>query len=95
VQLDGLAMLMHGTPDTSGVARFRSLAPGFYKVRIRAIGYVPYLEEFTIAGGCPTWIEVYLTIELCDLGPCPPRAPPRATVTTCAPAKPTRPPPSR
>ncbi|MFI5233784.1 MAG: hypothetical protein ACHQSE_14895, partial [Gemmatimonadales bacterium] len=36
VQLDGPAMLLHGTPDSSGVARFPSLTPGYYKVRVRA-----------------------------------------------------------
>ncbi|MFI5232886.1 MAG: carboxypeptidase-like regulatory domain-containing protein, partial [Gemmatimonadales bacterium] len=95
VQLDGPAMLLHGTPDSSGVARFPSLTPGYYKVRVRAIGYVTYLQEFTIDAGCATWIEVYLTINPCDIGACAPLARPRATVTTCAPGTPTRPPPSR
>jgi hypothetical protein len=93
VQLDGPAMLLHGRPDTSGFARFAALTPGYYKVRVRAIGYVTYLQEFNIAPGCATWIEVYLTINPCDIGACPPIAQPRATVTTCAPRKATRPPP--
>jgi hypothetical protein len=85
VQLEGPTMLLHGAPDSSGVARFAALPPGLYKVRARAGGYLPLEVHVDLGPGCPTWVEVYLTTRPCDIGFCPPAAPARAAITACEP----------
>ena len=85
ISLTGLKEV-HLVTDDRGYAEQGSLPPGEYDVLVRRLGYLPLRTRITLVRGCPAWAEIYLTFDPCDIGPCPPRVPPRVTLSTCAPA---------
>jgi hypothetical protein len=72
--------------DARGYARRDSLAAGEYELYVRRLGFVPLRTRIRLARGCDAWAEVYLTVDPCDIGDCPPIVPARVTLSTCAPA---------
>jgi hypothetical protein len=72
--------------DARGYAEQDSLPAGEYDLLTKRLGYVPLRTRITIVKGCDAWAEIYLTVDPCDIGTCPPAVPARVTLSTCAPA---------
>jgi len=68
--------------DALGVVKLDSVRIGTRFVRVRALGYQPLLVPLQVIAGCTSYIEAYLSLQTCDLGPCD-EARPRATLTLC------------
>jgi len=73
--------------DDRGYAKKDSLTAGDYRLSVRRIGYEPLHTTITLVRGCDAWAEVYLAVNPCDLGDCPPYIPARITLSTCANAR--------
>ena len=72
--------------DAAGRVDRDSLPPGRFIIVARRIGYGSLATAVEVRPHCTTWVEMYLTQQVCNIGPCPGAAPPRVVVTTCEPA---------
>lgn len=71
--------------DSLGRVGIVGTVAGTYQLDLRQIGHRPVRVRFTLPPNCPSVLEAYIIVEICDSGQC--AAPsPRAVLTTCQPA---------
>jgi hypothetical protein len=71
--------------NSVGEIQLLDLKPGAYDIVVAAIGYTGFHARVYLSRGCPAWLEVYLSINPCDIGACPPVAQSRAVLSSCPP----------